>query len=168
MKWLIWEHCPESIQKTTAFVGLVTQKEAFWWTAYRRKHRTQCAALTIHNKQLLNREAIPLQKRKICVCVLVTGWFANKKGCHSNAPRADDAWECDCGSMWEQVWLTLTLTHTHARSCTYCSGWRRKHGALDSVSAGAHYRLSEKWGIFSALSLPVQKSWCFIANGVYW
>lgn len=29
MKWLLWEHCPVSIQKTTASVGLVTQKEAF-------------------------------------------------------------------------------------------------------------------------------------------
>ncbi len=166
MKCLLWEHCPVSIQKTTAFVGLVTQKEAFWWTAYRRKHWTQCAALAAHKKQQLNREAIPLRKTKICICGLVSGGFANKKGCRSNAPRADDSWECDCGSMREQAWLIHT--HTHTQSCTYCSGWRRKRGALDAVSAGAHYRLSEKWGIFSALSLPVHKSWCFNATGVYW
>ncbi len=118
MKCLLWEHCPVSIQKTTAFVGLVTQKEAFWWTAYRRKHWTQCAALAAHKKQQLNREAIPLRKTKICICGFVSGGFANKKGCRSNAPRADDSWECDCGSMREQAWLIHTHTHTHSLART--------------------------------------------------
>lgn len=158
MKWLLWELCPASIQKTTAFVGLVTQKEAFWWTAYRRKHRTQCAA-QIPRPQLLC-ESIPLWKKGNMHMWAVVGLICKQK---------TTPWQCPVSGWCMRMWLRVnawtrtqlqrnktSVTHTHTQSLArtaVADVVRIEH--LTLCQCVLNIMLSEKWGIFSALSLPI-------------
>jgi len=119
--------CPASIQKTTAFVGTRDSERSLLMNCLQKETPNTMCCTDLQTAAAM-RVYSSVKERKICICGLGSGWFANRREHRGNPPPVS-GW---CMRMWLRVnaWTRTQLqrnktrvTHTHTHTVLRVLQW---------------------------------------------